>query len=270
MNSDKNSAVLIIGCGWVGKKLGEKLLSEGFTVYGTTRSSSNFSELNEIGIKPVKLELPVKSLSEVRLPKVDSVLISISPGRGSSRDNYPTQIGQLSKVLAERNVQIIMYSSTSAYGNSTNEVSESDVKPDIKSDNIIVAAEGALLEHSPDAIILRLCGLYGEDRHPAKYMAGRKDISDGDAPVNLVHRDDVIQITKKVIQDNIRGEIFNVCSGSHPSREEIYTVIASRLGLKKPTFIEGGADGKTVSSKKLHEQLDIKFLHPDPEEYLAD
>ena len=270
MNSDKNSAVLIVGCGWVGKKLGEKLLSDGFTVYGTTRSSSNFSELNEVGIKPVKLELPVKSLSEVRLPETDTVLISISPGRGPNRDEYPTQIGQLSEVLAERNAQVIMYSSTSAYGNSTHEVSESDATPDVESENVILAAEGALLEHSPDAVILRLCGLYGEDRHPAKYMAGRTDISDGDAPVNLVHRDDVIQITKKVIHEDIRGEIFNVCSGSHPSREEIYTIIAGRMGLKEPTFVEGGADGKTVSSKKLLEQFDFKFLHPDPEGYLAD
>lgn len=269
MNSDKNSSVLIVGCGWVGKKLGEKLINDGFTVYGTTRSSSNFSELNEAGIKPVKLELPAKSLSEIRLPEVDSVLISISPGRGENRDEYPTVIGQLSQVLAERNVQVLMYSSTSAYGNATNEVKETDAVPDRNSKNIMIAAEGELLEYIPEAVILRLCGLYGEDRHPAKYMAGRTDIADGDAPVNLVHREDVIQVTQKIISENIRGEIFNVCSDSHPSRSEIYTVIAERLGLKKPTFVEGGADGKTVSSKKLKDRFSLKFLHPDPQEFLA-
>lgn len=126
-----------------------------------------------------------------------------------------------------------------------------------------------MLEHIPVAVILRLCGLYGEDRHPAKYMAGRNDISDGDAPVNLVHRDDVIQVTQKIITENIHGEIFNVCSGSHPSRTETYTVIAERLGLKKPTFAEGGADGKTVSSKKLKDRFDLDFIHPNPLEFLT-
>jgi nucleoside-diphosphate-sugar epimerase len=269
MNSDKNSSVLIVGCGWVGKKLGEQLFDDGFTVFGTTRSSSNFSSLNEAGIKPVKLELPATSLSEIRLPEVDSVLISISPGRGKNRSEYPTVIGQLSRVLAERNIQVLMYSSTSAYGNATYEVTETEAAPDRNSDNAMIAAEGALLEHSPDAVILRLCGLYGENRHPVKYMAGRTDIADGDAPVNLVHREDVIQVTQKIISENIRGEIFNVCSGSHPSRSEIYTVIAERMGLKKPTFIKGGADGKTVSSKKLKNRFDLEFLHPDPIKFLA-
>ncbi len=269
MNSDKNSTVLIVGCGWVGKKLGEKLTNDGFTVYGTTRSSSNFSVLNEVGIKPVKLDLPAASASEIHLPEVDSVLISISPGRGENRSEYPTVIGQLSRVLAQRNTQVMMYSSTSAYGNATDEVTETDATPDRNSDNAIIAAEGELLEHIPEAVVLRLCGLYGEDRHPAKYMAGRTNIADGDAPVNLVHRDDVIQVTQKIISENIRGEIFNVCSGSHPSRAEIYTVIAERLGLEKPTFTNGGANGKTVSSKKLKDRLDLEFQHPDPSTFLV-
>ncbi|MDZ7808186.1 MAG: NAD-dependent epimerase/dehydratase family protein [Gracilimonas sp.] len=270
MNSKKNGPVLIIGCGWLGKKLGSYLISKKLTVYGTTRSSSNFSELNALEIKPVKLELPSASLSDIRLPDVKTVIISISPGRGKDRNDYPKIIGQLSQVLAERNVQIIMYSSTSVYEDTKNEVTESDAEPEEKSNNAIIAAEGALIKYSPDAVILRLSGLYGEDRHPAKYMAGRKNIAGGDSPVNLVHSDDVIQVTAKIIEKKIKGEIFNVCSGSHPSRSEIYTKIAERLELKKPTFEEGGSDGKKVSSEKLKKQLKIRFLHPEPSEFLAD
>ncbi|MAL19213.1 MAG: hypothetical protein CL670_05080 [Balneola sp.] len=270
MNSKKNSSVLIVGCGWLGKKLGQDLLKKDYLVFGTTRSSSNFSDLDELSIKPVKMELPVKSLSDIRPPNVDSVIISISPGRGEDRSQYPKAIGQLSQVLADRNVQIVMYSSTSVYGDAKNEVIESDSKPDSKNDNAIIAAEGALLDHCPDAVILRLCGLYGEDRHPAKYMAGRKDISDGDAPVNLIHRDDVIQITEKVIEANTKGEIFNVCTDCHPTREQVYTKMTERLELKKPTFESGGEDGKSVSSQKLRDQFKVKFLHPDPEEFMAD
>ncbi|MBD3616610.1 MAG: hypothetical protein HUJ22_08550 [Gracilimonas sp.] len=270
MNSGKNRPVLIIGCGWLGKKLAARLIANNKIVYGTTRSSSNFSEFNALGIKPVKLELPVTALSDIRLPDVDSVIISISPGRGEDRNEYPKILGQLSQVLADRNVQTIMYSSTSVYEDTKNIVTESDADPDETSSNAITAAEGALVKYSPNAVILRLSGLYGEDRHPAKYMAGRKNIAQGDSPVNLVHRDDVIQVTEKIIDKKISGEIFNVCSSSHPSRSEIYTKIAERLELKKPTFEEGGADGKIVSSEKLKKQLKIKFLHPEPEEFLAD
>lgn len=269
MNSKKNGPVLIIGCGWLGKKLASYLISKKITVYGTTRSSSNFSTLNALDIKPVKLELPATSLADIRFPDVKTVIISISPGRGENRNAYPKIIGQLSQVLAEKNVQIIMYSSTSVYGNLENKVIESDVQPNENSDNAVTAAEGMLVKYSPDAVILRLSGLYGEDRHPARFMAGRKDIAGGDSPVNLVHRDDVIQVTSKIIEKNIKGEIFNVCSEGHPSRSEIYTTIAERLELKKPTFKEGGADGKKVSSEKLIKQLKFKFAYPKPSDFLA-
>lgn len=264
MNSEKNGSLLIIGCGWLGKKLGQHAAKKGMTVFGTTRSSSNFSELSELNIKPVKLDLPKPATSGVRLPETDSVLISISPGRGDDRSQYPRIMGQLAQVLAERNVQVIMYSSTSVYGNAKGEVTEEDAAPDSTNSNAIVAAEGELRNHIPNAVILRLAGLYGEDRHPAKYMAGRKDISGGDAPVNLVHREDVIQATMKVIQQNIRGEIFNVCSVNHPAKAEIYTAVAERLEMKKPGFSDGEGDGKVVSSEKLRTMLNIEFKNDDP------
>lgn len=263
MNSTKNGSLLIIGCGWLGKKLGQYVVSKGATVFGTTRTSSNFSELNEHKIKPVKLELPVSSLSEIRLPETDSVLISISPGRGDDRSAYPKIMGQLAQVLAEINTQVIMYSSTSVYGNAKGKVTENDASPNTESDNAIVAAEGELKKHVPNAVILRLSGLYGEDRHPAKYMAGRKDISGGDAPVNLVHREDVIRTTELVIEKNIRGEILNVCAPVHPAKQNIYTTIAERLELKKPKFNDGGSDAKVVSSEKLI-NLGFEFVHSDP------
>lgn len=270
MNSIKNEAVLIVGCGWVGKKLGHFLSQNDHTVYGTTRSQANFKELEAHNIIPIQLELPVNNVSDIQLPEVDSIVISISPGRGEDRDHYPAHIRQLAQLWDDGNAQFIMYSSTSAYGNTKGEVTEDDVNPDPKSKNMILAAEGELRQQVPEAVILRLSGLYGEDRHPAKYMAGRTGISDGDAPVNLIHRDDVIQVTQKIIDADIHGEIFNVCSELHPSRADIYPLIANRLGLKEPTFHKGGAEGKIVSPKKLMDHIDINLLHPDPKEYLAD
>lgn len=264
MNSEKNDSLLIVGCGWLGKKLGLYATEQGLNVFGTTRSSSNFSDLSENNIKPVKLELPATSLSEIRLPETDTVLISISPGRGGDRSDYPKLMGQLAQVLAERNVQVIMYSSTSVYGNAKGEVTEDDATPDPKSNNAIVAAEGELRKHIPEAVILRLAGLYGEDRHPAKYMAGRKDISGRDAPVNLVHREDVIQATMEIIQKNTKGEIFNICSTNHPAKAEIYSAVAERLEMKKPKFLKGGGDGKVVSSEKLRNTFKLDFIHDDP------
>ncbi|MEX0721775.1 MAG: NAD-dependent epimerase/dehydratase family protein [Balneolaceae bacterium] len=270
MNSKKTPSVLIVGCGWLGKKLGAVLTSQNYKVYGTTRSSSNFSEFSKLKINPVKLILPVQKKPGIYLPKTDTVIISLAPGKGKERENYVSNVNQLAQYLSEQNVNVIMYSSTSVYSGNNEKTAETDTKPDKDSDNVLLAAEGTLLEYCPDAVILRLCGLYGEERHPATYMAGRKNIPDGDAPVNLVHSDDVVQVTQKVIESKLKGEIFNVCSTSHPAKKEIYTDVAERMELKKPKFLDGGENSKIISSEKLMKKLKVKLLHPDPAEFMAE
>lgn len=266
MKSLRNCSVLIVGCGWVGKKLGAHLSSKNCKVYGTTRSSDNFSALESHNINPVQLELPVQEPSNIQLPETNTVIISISPGRGENRADYPLTIRQISKVLADSNKLVVFYSSTSAYGNLKNIVTENEAWPDTSSSNILLAAEGELRAQIPDATILRLAGLYGNDRHPVKYLAGRTELKDGDAPVNLVHREDVIRATEMMIENDIRGEIFNICAPIHPNKKDIYTTIAERLGLEKPEFLEGGMGGKLVSAQKLKE-LGFEFVHEDPMNY---
>lgn len=265
MNSVSNNSLLIIGCGWVGKKLGQRYAKNGYKVYGTTRSESRFTELRNHNIQPVRLELPADNISDIRLPLADTIVISISPGsRRGDRSHYTASIRQLAQLLAVGNAQVILYSSSSVYKNANGIVKEEDALPNKVSENAILAAEGELRAQIPDAVILRLSGLYGEDRHPVKYLSGRKDIKNGDAPVNLVHRDDVVGATELVIEKNIRDEIFNVCSPEHPAKREIYTTIARQLDMEPPAFLDGGQKEKEVSSQKLIKQFGFRFLHKNP------
>lgn len=267
MKSNDVRSVLIIGCGWVGKKLGQYLGSKGFKIYGTTRSEKNFSDLKGNNITPIKLQLPFDKIQNIELPKVDSVVISLSPGRGEDREKYPLNIRQLAKHWKDSNTQVIMYSSTGVYGNAKGRISEDHTVPKTNSGNTICAAEGELKEVLNDSVILRLAGLYGEDRHPVKYLAGRKNIKHGDAPVNLVHREDVIQVTEIMIDQMVRSQIYNVCSPVHPGKKEIYTTIAKRLGLEVPEFLGGGKNDKHISSDKLIKDFSFEFTHPDPMDY---
>lgn len=267
MKSDIVGSVLIIGCGWVGKNLGQHLNNKGHKVYGTTRSEQNFSDLRDYKINPIKLQLPVDKIQNIELPKVDSVVISISPGRGENRNKYPLYIRQLAKHWKDSNTQVLMYSSTGVYGNASGLVSENHTLPETDSENVLCAAEGELREALDDAVILRLSGLYGEDRHPVKYLAGRKNIKHGDAPVNLVHREDVIQATELIIANSMRSQIYNICSPVHPAKEKIYKTIAQKLELDEPHFLPGGSNDKYISSDKFISEFDYQFAHPDPMDY---
>ncbi|MTI88098.1 MAG: SDR family oxidoreductase [Balneolaceae bacterium] len=267
MNSKNKETVLIVGCGWLGKKLGKSLAETGYQVYGTSRSTENFSEIRKYGIHPIQLKL-TKKQNEIltELPLADSVVISLSPGRGDDRQYYPQIMSRLAQFLSKTNGQVIMYSSTSAYKNLKKVVREEDATPNRESENVLLAAEGALREHCKDSVIMRLCGLYGKDRHPVKYLAGRSDVSDGEAPVNLVHSTDVVRATQLLIERNIRDEIFNVCGDCHPQKQHIYARIAEQLGLQKPTFKPGGNDSKLIKSEKI-KQEGFSFMHPDPLKY---
>ncbi len=263
MKSAELNSVLIIGCGWVGTKLATTLISQNINVFGTTRSTEKASSLRSLGIEPIIFDLESKDVSQTDLPNVDAVVISISPGRGDQRSQYPNHIQKLSKLLASTNQQVVMYSSTSAYNGELGIVTEFDALPNPKSNNVILAAEGKLKEIIPESIILRLGGLFGSDRHPVKYLAGREGISNGDAPVNLVQREDVIMATISVISQKIQREIYNVCSDHHPTKEELYTKLAEKLNLEKLTFQSGGSDEKLVDGSKIKNELGFEYKHID-------
>lgn len=263
MKSAELNSVLIIGCGWVGTELAKSLIAEDIKVYGSTRSAKKASNLRSIGIDPVILELTKNEVVSTNLPKVDAVLISISPGRGDQRTQYPNHIRKLSELLASSNQQIIMFSSTSAYKEKMGTVVENDARPDSSSQNAILSAEGELRQIIPDSVILRLGGLFGSDRHPVKYLAGRDEISSGDAPVNLVHREDVIKATVSVMTQKIHGQIFNVCSDHHPTKAELYTKLANKLALETPSFNSGGTDEKLVNGTKIKNELGFAYKHND-------
>ena len=162
---------------------------------------------------------------------------------------------------------LIFTSSTSVYPASLEAVSE-DVAfvPDHPRSKVLHAIERSLLANQNfRATVIRFSGLYGEKRKIGAILAGRSGLADGDAPVNLIHLDDCVEIMAQVIQKDIRGEVFNACSDGHPTRREIYTRAAKFYGLKPPQFTDQAQTRfKIVQNTKLKKQLDYTFMHPDP------
>lgn len=267
MKSDPNTTVLIIGCGWLGKKLGAELKEHGYQVTGTTRSRSNFPDLKQAGITPALLDVSPNPEEDLSIPAADWVFISVSPGRGDAREQYPEILSRIAGPLKINRSNVVLFSSTSVYKGLKGIVSEPDALPDPDNSDPILEAEGLLMQALPDAVILRFGGLCGPDRHPVTYLSGRTGIADGDAPVNLIHSDDCVQVCISVINKSVTGEIFNVCAPKHPSRHEVYVRSANKRGLQSPQFEEGGKDGKKVSPDKLIRVMNYTFLQPDPLNY---
>ncbi len=255
-------SILIIGCGWLGKITAPILLSSGYLVKGTSRSKSNFDALSSLGISP--FECDIHSATSFVIPKSDVIIISIPPNRRSGSLEYAHNIHLLSKTISATNAQVIMCSSTSVYDGFLGEVTERDQTPILESRIPVLSAEAELKKWIPSSVILRLGGLYGYNRHPVYYLSGRSSIPNGDAPVNLVHGDDVASVLKRIIENEITSEIYNVVAPIHPTRHQVYTSKAKEFGIEEPQFLEGGKNGKIVITDKLIQSLNYQFKYPDP------
>lgn len=269
--------VSILGCGWLGLPLAEELRDKGYAVKGSTTTPEKIELLKGKNITPFLLELNpelnCKNCGDFW--NADLFILNIPPGRGKEnvKQYHLKQIESVVEKLNESPVKrLIFISSTSVYPEKPGIVGEDDTefgKAVRESGNALLAAEQLLMEQeSFDTTVLRFGGLYGHDRHPAKYMAGRKDIPNGNAPVNLIHRDDCIAIIQKIIEKDVRNEIFNGVSDGHPPKNMYYPAAAESLGLEPPEFQEDrDSDYKVVSNRKLKQLLNYNFKYPNPMDF---
>lgn len=272
--------ISILGCGWLGLPLARNLLKKNHLVKGSTTTSSKLSTLEEEGIEPYLItfnpELEGNNCSSFW--NSDVLVLNIPPGR--SRENtIEFHTAQIQSVIDHIRVstigRVIFISSTSVYPESPGVVKESDTvagKAARDSGNALLQAEAKLKENKEfDTTIIRFGGLYGYDRHPVKYLAGKQNLEKAKAPVNLIHRDDCIQITDQIIEEEITGEIFNAVSDGHPPRKMYYRAAAKAMGLEPPTFKKDTEKNyKVVSNRKLKEKLGYHFKHPNPMYFKSD
>jgi NAD dependent epimerase/dehydratase family enzyme len=102
--------------------------------------------------------------------------------------------------------------------------------------------------------------LIGEDRHPVKFLAGKENLENPDAPVNLIHQKDCIGIIEEIIFQSKWNEVFNAAAPFHPSREDYYTQKAKEQNLILPKFsTETSNIKKIISSEKIENSLKYQF-----------
>lgn len=266
--------VSILGCGWLGLPLAQYLVNKNFTVHGSTTSPQKLSALKQSGIQPYHIHLP-GSLDDPAISpfwQADILFINIPPRRGTGKDlvKYPGLVQNvLQKAAGYSNPWIIFASSTSVYSETGGIVKEGDIYPDdpIKdSGTILREAEHVLLGSAFDVTILRFGGLYGNGRHPVQYLSGKKGLTGGESPVNLVHQADCIQIIHQVINQQRKNQVYNVVSDAHPTRKEFYQSAAKHFNLPAaPSFKEAaGQNHKVVSNEKVKKDLDYTFIYPNP------
>jgi nucleoside-diphosphate-sugar epimerase len=271
--------ISILGCGWLGLPLAKSLLKKGFSVKGSTTSTEKIAVLEAAGIEPFLLEVSETEIIGAITPFLESseiLIIDIPPKlRGNSTENFVAKIRNLLPFIAKSSVEkVIFISSTSVYADAISTaliVTElTKPKPETESGKQLLEVE-QLLQNNKNfqTTVIRFGGLVGEDRHPIKFLAGRKNIENPEAPINLIHQTDCIGIIETIIKKGLRQaqsdkelktETFNAVAPFHPTRKDYYTQKAIALNLALPEFDESKLSvGKIISSEKVESVLEYKF-----------
>lgn len=264
------NTISILGCGWLGIPLAEHFISKKIKIKGSTTSKFNFSNLVSIGITPfyINLNPNINSDFEKEFFKTDVLIINFPPKlRESSIEWHSLQIKSLINEIKKARIQkVVFISSTSVYADINNDVDEFNTEePSTNSGIALRIAENLFLKETIfKTTIIRFGGLIGYDRNPGRFFAGKKQINNGLAPVNLIHRDDCIGVISHIIDCDIWGEILNACSPQHPTKKDFYTIAAKSGNFKIPEFISNLDNYKRISSNKLINQFKYSFKYINP------
>jgi nucleoside-diphosphate-sugar epimerase len=277
---EEREKISILGCGWLGLALAKSLLLKGYEVKGSTTSESKLDVLKNAGILPFQIQLEAYQIIgtiEDFLKEIDVLIIDIPPGLRREISpleemTFVNKVKTLIPFIEKSGIKkVIFVSSTSVYGDSfpfLEITEETKPNPDTESGKQLFVSENLLQNNIYfKTTIIRFGGLLGDDRHPINFLAGRTNVENPDAPVNLIQREDCIGIIEKILkhsetseQQDIWGETFNAVAPQHPTRKTYYQKKAELFNLPLPTFAEHSeSKGKMISSKKVETILGYSF-----------
>jgi nucleoside-diphosphate-sugar epimerase len=253
----------LVGLGWLGIPLANFLASKGFEISGTTRSLEKQQQLSTKGWEVMCWDASTdESIPVSFFEACELVIINIPPGKLRENYRYAEVCCSIARDIPITS-KVIFVSTTGIYPDDALTTNEDEFSrlPYLKQ-NLF-----ALTEERLDAIlkerltIVRFAGLIGPNRNPARFLAGKTDVPNPNAPVNLIHLNDCIQLIYKIIELESWGEVFNACSSEHPTREVYYTSMCHRFGLEAPTFNNVNSVKKLVSNTKSIQLLGIQYTH---------
>ncbi|MBU2926907.1 NAD(P)H-binding protein [Winogradskyella psychrotolerans] len=258
-----------MGCGWLGLPLAQKLVNEDYIVNGSTTSTDKLEALQKQRINPFLVTLTETSISgsySQFLTGSDTVIINIPPGlRKKPTKNHVEEIRHFMYEIEKHKIKNVLYiSSTSVFENTVNfPVITAKTHPNASSESgkQLIAIEEMLQANSNfKTTILRFGGLFDKTRHPSTFLSGKTNISNPEAPINLIHKTDCIAIISAILNNDFWNVTLNAAHPAHPNKKAYYESYCERHNLPLPKFNSSeDSKGKIIESKIMVQLLNYKF-----------
>ena len=267
------STSLIIGCGYLGKRVAARWLAQSRRVFATTRQPTALP----FDVEPIVCDV-LRPASLHALPAVDTVLYAIGFDRASGASMRSVYVDGLANVLAQLPTpkRFIYVSSSSVYGQSDGGwVDESSpTEPTEESGRIVLEAEMLLRAKFSDAIILRFAGIYGPGRllRQQTIERGEPIVGDADKWLNLIHVDDGARVILAAEERAQPSRTINVCDDHPVRRRWFYTTLARVLRAPEPHFVAPPPEQPTpphekgnrrVNNSRMKGELHVELRYPN-------
>ncbi|WP_437192293.1 SDR family oxidoreductase [Planctomicrobium sp. SH527] len=268
--------ILIIGCGYLGLRAAQRLLSAGHDVTALTRSEERARQWASQGIHPVVGDI-LQPDTLKQLPEADVCLYSVGYDRtaaASKREVYVTGLLNVLQSRTGRISKLLYISSTSVYGQNNGEVvDESSLcEPESEAGEICLTAEQLVIQFQqsgaiPSATTLRLSGLYGPQRLIARIDQLKNGVpltGNPEAWLNLIHVDDAVEAVLRLVERPTIAPLYLLSDDAPLQRKSFYTAITQLVGAPTPTFSPGDDSGlgKRCDNTFTRQSLNLTLRYP--------
>ncbi|WP_435006205.1 SDR family oxidoreductase [Tundrisphaera lichenicola] len=275
------TTTLIVGCGYLGRRVGRLLRDRGERVFGTSRKPERSPELASWGIEAVLADV-LEPGSLDGLPQADRTLYCVGFDRTLGvpiRTVYVDGLRHALGRLMDRTGKLVYAGSTGVYGQDDGDwVDEkSAVDPRTESGRSCLEAESVVRSYEKSGLpstILRFSGLYGPGRIMRRegLLRGEPILGDPDKWLNLIHIQDAANATVAALDRGLPGSLYIVSDDRPVPRSEFYALAAESLQAQAPRFelprpgspeARREESNKRVSNRRMRDALGVNLTYPD-------
>jgi nucleoside-diphosphate-sugar epimerase len=277
---------LILGCGYIGRRLAHHYLGQGARVLGVVRTAESAAALAAEGIPALTLDLAgVPGPEDIAaLGLAGAQVFHLAPPPESGTLDLHTR--HLVEAFARGGdpARVVYISTTGVYGDCGGDwVDEGrQVKPQADRALRRWDAEQTLghwrAGHGGTLVILRVAGIYGPGRLPLERIrAGLPLVRPEEAPwSNRIHADDLVTACISAMARGADGAVYNACDGSPSTMTDYFFQVADAAGLPRPPLISREEaeqqltagmlsylrESRRLCNRRLVEELGVTLRYP--------
>lgn len=277
------TTTLIVGCGYLGKRVAETLLKSGQSVRIISRHRMSKSSLDTSGISPYVIDLDASDSHSPNLPSRYRLLYTVPPPDSGEIDPRVLRLHS----LLDRNPpsHAVYISTTGVYGHHQGQWVNEDSLLRSSSPRSLrrLHAEQSFRDwctkHRCSLTILRVAGIYGPGRMPIKRIESKVPVVDEQEASwsNRIHIEDLTRICTAALDKTGTIQLLNVSDDRPTSTTSFINAVADAYHLKRPstvslsTALENATprqysyltESRRIDNKRVKKSLNISLLYPD-------